>query len=293
MVGKPGSMKSFTALGHGRMRRHGRAMARLVCRPRTGAVPRRRKECAARQENGSARGRRQWATPHARRPPPAGSRCNAKNATQWDAFVALAAELKPALVVIDARPRVTGSRRRGTATPRWVSSSTASNGCAAAAGACVMIVHHIGRHGDTGRGATTVDGAVAAVIKVTKEDDRIALECQKNKDGIEWDRDIVLRAVPSRRQRRCLALDDGLMRHAAPALSLTRVGCRLVAGPRTRTRVRERARGLGRGVQNDTFHRSKLDLCKAVPGSEGGHGQCHPLQAHQRPRFRVSPQSHP
>src|SRR5690606_16316915 len=61
--------------------------------------------------------------------------------------------------------------------------------------ACVLVVHHIGRTGDTGRGATTVDGAMSTIIKVEKDGTEVTLTCQKNKDGEEWD-PINLRAVP-------------------------------------------------------------------------------------------------
>ena len=191
-----------------------------------------------------------------------------KNATQWDAFVALAAELKPALVVIDTQARVTVGVEENSNTEMGEFVDRVER-LRRATGACVMIVHHIGRHGDTGRGATTVDGAVATIIKVTKEDDRITLECQKNKDGIEWD-DIVLRAVPTA-DSVVLALDDGSTHHAAPALA-----SRKWVADWWRVHEREPVSVsvlVDSGVvSKTTFHRSKLDLVKQCLAVKEGTG---------------------
>jgi hypothetical protein len=118
-----------------------------------------------------------------------------KNRTQWNALVQLAAELQPALIVLDTQARITVGVEENSNTEmgEFVHQAEQLRGASAA---CVLIVHHIGRNGDTGRGATTLDGALSTVIKVTKDDDKVTLECQKNKDGAEWD-DIDLRAVPT------------------------------------------------------------------------------------------------
>lgn len=118
-----------------------------------------------------------------------------KNGSQWAALVELARELQPVLVVIDTQARVTVGVEENSNTEMGEFVHQAER-LRAASSACVLIVHHIGRNGDTGRGATTLDGALSTVIKVTKDDDQVKLECQKNKDGAEWD-PIHLRAVPT------------------------------------------------------------------------------------------------
>lgn len=129
-----------------------------------------------------------------------------RNATQWGAFVELATEVAPALVVIDTQARVTVGVEENSNTEMGEFVDRVEK-LRVATGACVIIVHHIGRHGDTGRGATTVDGAVSTIIKVTKDEHRVTLECTKNKDGSEWE-DIKLRAVPMG-DSVILAADDG------------------------------------------------------------------------------------
>lgn len=118
----------------------------------------------------------------------------ASHAGQWDALVKLAGELKPVMIVLDTQARVTVGMEENSNTEmgRFVEQAERLRRACSAA---VFIVHHIGRNGETGRGATTLDGAISTIIKVTKEDDKVTLECQKNKDGPEW-HDIHLRAVP-------------------------------------------------------------------------------------------------
>jgi hypothetical protein len=135
-----------------------------------------------------------------------------KNGAQWAAFVELARELQPVLIVIDTQARVTVGVEENSNTEMGEFVHQAER-LRAASAACVLIVHHIGRNGDTGRGATTLDGALSTVIKVTKDDDRVKLECQKNKDGAEWD-DIDLRAVPTG-ESLVLMVSDGM--HTKPA----------------------------------------------------------------------------
>lgn len=117
-----------------------------------------------------------------------------KNPAQWRAFVDLAAEIQPVMVVIDTQARVTVGVEENSNTEMGEFVHHAEQ-LRTASAAGVVIVHHIGRNGDTGRGATTLDGALSTVIKVTKDEDRIKLECTKNKDGAEWE-PIDLRAVP-------------------------------------------------------------------------------------------------
>jgi hypothetical protein len=126
---------------------------------------------------------------------------------QWSALVELAREMTPTLIVIDTQARVTVGVEENSNTEMGHFVDQAER-LRKATGACVLIVHHIGRNGDTGRGATTLDGAMSTIVKVAKDDDRAKLECQKNKDGAEWE-PINLRAVPTA-ESVVLALDDGI-----------------------------------------------------------------------------------
>ncbi len=128
------------------------------------------------------------------------------NGAMWDAFVELARENQYALIVIDTQSRVTVGVEENSNTEMGEFVHQAER-LRAASAACVLIVHHIGRNGDTGRGATVLDGALSTIIKVTKDEDRIKLECTKNKDAAEWD-DINLRTVPTG-ESVVLMLDDG------------------------------------------------------------------------------------
>ena len=116
------------------------------------------------------------------------------HAGQWDALVELAAEVQPVMVVLDTQARITVGVEENSNTEMGQFVHQAER-LRQACGAAVFIVHHIGRHGETGRGATTLDGAMSTIIRVTKEDDLVTLECLKNKDGAEWD-PVALRAVP-------------------------------------------------------------------------------------------------
>ncbi|SCG38155.1 AAA family ATPase [Micromonospora zamorensis] len=116
------------------------------------------------------------------------------NATMWDGLVALAAERQYALIVLDTQSRITVGVEENSNTEmgRFVDQAEKLRKASAA---CVLIVHHIGRNGDTGRGATVLDGALSTIIKVSKDGELVKLECTKNKDAEEWD-DLTLRLVP-------------------------------------------------------------------------------------------------
>lgn len=203
MVGKPGCMKSFTALD----------MAGCVATGETwqgfpvsqGPVL----YLVAEGVRGTKKRVRAWEASMGQRMtgvqflPVA---VQSKNASQWGALVQLAGEIQPALIVVDTQARVTVGVEENSNSEMGEFVHQAER-LRTASAACVLLVHHIGRNGDTGRGATTLDGALSTVIKVTKDDDKVTLECQKNKDGAEWEA-IDLRAVPTG-DSLVLMLDDG------------------------------------------------------------------------------------
>lgn len=203
MVGKPGCMKSFTALD----------MAGCVAtgEPWQGWQVRQGKVLYLVAEGvaGTKKRVRAWEKAMGRNMdgvtflPVA---VQSKIATQWAALVTVAQEIQPAMVVIDTQARVTVGVEENSNTEMGVFVDQAER-LRKATGACVLIVHHIGKSSDGGRGATTVEGAVNTIIKVVKDEHRVTLECTKNKDGTQWE-DIKLRAIPTG-DSIVLGLDDG------------------------------------------------------------------------------------
>jgi hypothetical protein len=114
--------------------------------------------------------------------------------SQWDAFVELTAELQPVLIIVDTQARVTVSVEENSNTQMGEFFAQIER-LREASGAAVLIVHHMGRDGGNGRGASSMDGAFSTIIKVEKKEDHVILTCDKSKDGEEWD-PITLRAVP-------------------------------------------------------------------------------------------------
>lgn len=127
--------------------------------------------------------------------------------THWAALIEVVKRLKPTMIVIDTQARVTVGVEENSNSEMGIFVEQAER-LRRASDATVFIVHHIGRNGDTGRGATTLDGAMSTIIRVTKDEDIVKLECTKNKDGAEWD-DIELRAVPTE-ESVVLMVTDGM-----------------------------------------------------------------------------------
>ncbi|GAA0980526.1 hypothetical protein GCM10009551_022190 [Nocardiopsis tropica] len=114
--------------------------------------------------------------------------------TDRDAFVALVAELTPALVVIDTQARVTVGADENSAQDmgRLVAAADAIRD---ATSACVLLVHHEARSGDTLRGSTALEGAATTLIRVTKDGVAVRIDCTKQKDAEPFP-PLLLRLVP-------------------------------------------------------------------------------------------------
>lgn len=102
--------------------------------------------------------------------------------TDRDAFAALVAELAPALVVIDTQARVTVGADENSAQDmgRLVAAADAIR---ENTGACVLLVHHEARSGDTLRGSTALEGAAHTLIRTTKDGPTVRVDCTKQKDA--------------------------------------------------------------------------------------------------------------
>jgi AAA domain len=110
----------------------------------------------------------------------------AGNDADWQAFVDLVAELRPALVVVDTQARVTVGMEENSNTEMGILVHRVEQ-LRKASGACVLTIHHTGRSGEHMRGAIAIDGAATTTIKVEKDEDIVHLACTKQKDAPEFD----------------------------------------------------------------------------------------------------------
>ncbi len=105
---------------------------------------------------------------------------------QWTALCRLAGELRPAMTILDTQARVTVGLDENSSQDMGVFVDRIEQ-LRAAAGGAIVVVHHQGRDGEHLRGSSALDGAAETVIRVKKEDDRITVDCVKQKNGPEFD----------------------------------------------------------------------------------------------------------
>lgn len=111
------------------------------------------------------------------------------------AFLALAAEMKPVLVVIDTQARVTvGADENSNGEMGKV--VQAADEIRQACGACVLMVHHSGKNGLDLRGASAFEGAATSIVKVTKDGEYVEVHSDKQKDVEPFDT-VFLRLTPT------------------------------------------------------------------------------------------------
>jgi len=93
----------------------------------------------------------------------------------------VARELGALLLVLDTRARCTLGLSENDATEQGRAINHAE-AIQKAAGTTVLGVHHTGRGGDHGRGSNAWDGAVWSDLRLTGEDLRCRIHCEKHKD---------------------------------------------------------------------------------------------------------------
>lgn len=108
------------------------------------------------------------------------------NGAEWAAFVQLAAEMRPALIVVDTQARVTVGAEENSAKEMGEVVHRLER-LRQATGACVLVVHHSGRAGEHMRGSIAMDGAATTILKVEKTEDLLYVECGKQKDAAPFD----------------------------------------------------------------------------------------------------------
>lgn len=107
-------------------------------------------------------------------------------ATDVDAFRGLLAKLRPALIVIDTQARATVGGEENSARDMGLLVDALEQ-LRAACGACVLVVHHQSRVGETLRGSTALEGAATTIINCSKDGPRLTLVNTKQKDAAPAD----------------------------------------------------------------------------------------------------------
>lgn len=180
MIGKAGSYKSFLALDmlghvalgkpwHGHHVRQGRGVY-LVAEGVRGTKLR----VAAFERTYGALGDQVMFLP---RP------VQVKDAGAWKALVEAVTEIDPVLVVIDTQSRVTlGLKENDNSEMMYY--VHAVDAIRTATKACVLTLHHQGRAGLDARGASSIDGAQDAELRIERDMDRhVLLHLDKMKDA--------------------------------------------------------------------------------------------------------------
>lgn len=181
LIGASGSYKSFVALdfaahvGLGRpWRGHEVTQGEVIYIVAEGARGMRLRVDAWEREHGTMKGVRFLPRP-----------VQAHEAQSWAVLVEACRRLAPAMVIIDTQARVTLGLEENSNTDmgRYVGAVDAIR---TATGACVLTVHHTGRDGKDARGASALDGAQDAELKIEKVGQySIKLLTHKQKDQAE------------------------------------------------------------------------------------------------------------
>lgn len=103
---------------------------------------------------------------------------------EWTEFVAMAASLDPALIIIDTQARVSVGLKENDSTDMGL----LVNGLEllrGATGACVLLVHHAGKADDGGRGSNAVEGAMTSEFGVVRGGSGVTVKTTKQKDAPE------------------------------------------------------------------------------------------------------------
>lgn len=181
LIGESGSYKSFVALdfaahvGIGRpWRGHDVHQGEVLYVVAEGARGMRLRVDAWEREHGPLKGVRFLPAP-----------VQANDRAAWSALVTVCRRVAPALVIIDTQARVTIGLDENSNSDMSVYAERVDE-IKRATGACVLTVHHLGRNGTNARGASAIDGAQDAELRVKKTGAfLIELVMDKQKDQAE------------------------------------------------------------------------------------------------------------
>lgn len=110
----------------------------------------------------------------------------ATDKNQWRVLRQALIRLNPLMVVFDTQARITVGVNENDATEMGVFIEKMEQ-VRRETQACCVLVHHLGHHGDQGRGSSAVIGAINTEIRVTKERSEISIWVDKQKDEKESD----------------------------------------------------------------------------------------------------------
>lgn len=103
----------------------------------------------------------------------------------WSVLVEAARRLQPVMIIIDTQARMTIGLNENDNTEMSYFADQADR-LKRACGACVLIVHHTGRAGANARGASSIDGAQDAELRLERKGlMRVELHMDKQKDQAE------------------------------------------------------------------------------------------------------------
>lgn len=103
---------------------------------------------------------------------------------QWSVLVEACRRLRPVLVIIDTQARVTiGLNENDNGEMSYYAEQ--ADRIKRVCGACVLTVHHIGRGGNDARGASSLDGAQDAELKIERTGLMLKMIMDKQKDQAE------------------------------------------------------------------------------------------------------------
>jgi hypothetical protein len=107
------------------------------------------------------------------------------NGDAWAVLVEVCRRRRPALVVIDTQARVTIGLDENSNSDMSLYAERVDQ-IKRATGACVLTVHHLGRNGTNARGASAIDGAQDAELRIERKGAyAIELHMDKQKDQAE------------------------------------------------------------------------------------------------------------
>lgn len=185
LIGKSGTFKSFIALDLAQHVGLGRAWAGRLVRPSAVLY------LVAEGAGGMTLRMRAWRK-HSGIPPAENvvflPRPVQAIGAEWGTLVEVARHLAPGLIVIDTQARVTvGIKENDNSEMGQLIAQV--DRLRKATGACVLLVHHIGRNGDDARGASAIDGAQDTELKIERTGGPRSLAARlvidKQKDGAD------------------------------------------------------------------------------------------------------------
>lgn len=103
---------------------------------------------------------------------------------EWDTLVRALARIRPVLITLDTQARVSVGMEENSNSEMGVLVEQIER-LRRATGACVLTVHHTGKAGMEGRGASALKAAAQTELTVSRMGDKLTVKTTKQKDGPE------------------------------------------------------------------------------------------------------------